>query len=143
MRSMQPGSQGSIVVGVPAVAVDTARGERRGGSGRAYRNGLLMCARVQLTICCDDRLGLARHERRHVLVSFRDPLDNGLRVELIQLVRRRGAAARRVADSVEPIEIVLDEPAGERRRITGRLQPPAVRHGRLRDIEFGLRELPQ
>jgi hypothetical protein len=25
-------------------------------------------------------------------------------------------------------------------RIVGRLQPPQVRHGQLRDIEFGLRE---
>ena len=71
---------------------------------------------------------------------FHEPLDDGLRVVLTQLVRRRGAAARRVAERAEPIEVVVDDPHGERQRIVGHLQPPQVRHGQLRAIEFELRQ---
>jgi hypothetical protein len=117
------------------------RGERCSGWGRAYRNGQLVCAHVRITIGHDNRLGLTRDERRYVIARFQDDLEKGLRSELVRLVRRRGAAARRVADSLETIELVLDEPRAERPRIIGRLQSPQLRHGQLRDIEFGLREL--
>jgi hypothetical protein len=39
-----------------------------------------------------------------------------------------------------PIVVVIDDPRHGRERIVGRLKPPDVRHGDLRDIEFGLRE---
>jgi len=115
--------------------------EQRYRWGRAYRDGRLVCARVHITIGHDDRLGLTRHERRYVVARFQERLDGSLRTELTQLVRRRGAAARRIAETLETIELVLDHPHREHERIVGRLQPPQLRHGQLRDIDFGLREL--
>jgi hypothetical protein len=112
------------------------------GWGRAYRAGRLVCSRVQVTIGHDDRLGLTRRERRYVSARFQaERLDRVLRTELLGLLRRRGAASYRMAERIDPIEIVIDDPDGDRHRVVGRLQPPLLRHGRLRDIEFGLREL--
>jgi hypothetical protein len=105
--------------------------------GRAYRAGRLICGCVHVAVSHDDRLGLAPRER--CLVRFHEPLDDDLRSELTQLVRRRGAAARRAVERVDPIEVVVDDPHGERRRIVGHLQPPQMRHGQLRDIDFELR----
>jgi hypothetical protein len=59
---------------------------------------------------------------------------------MIALLRRRGAAARRIADALDTIELVLDDVDGAPHRIVSKLQPPQARHGRLRDIEFGVRE---
>jgi len=42
---------------------------------------------------------------------------------------------------MEPIQIVVDDPRRERARIVGRIEPPQVRCGDLREIECGLREL--
>ncbi len=112
-----------------------------GNLGRAYRGGQLVCACVRVIVDLDGRLGLAPRERRFVRVRFHEPLEDGLRAELFWLLRRRGAAARRAAERVDPIELVVDDFHGEHRRIVGWLQPPQVRHGQLRDIEFGLREL--
>jgi hypothetical protein len=111
------------------------------GWGRAYRAGWLVCARVQVTIGHDDRLGLTRRERRYVSARFQERLDRALRTELIGLLRRRGAAGYRMAERIDPIELVVDAPDGGYHPVVGRLQPPLLRHGRLRDIEFGLREL--
>jgi hypothetical protein len=112
------------------------------GWGRAYRAGRLVCARVQVTIGHDDRLGLTPRERRYVSARFQaERLDRALRTELIGLLRRRGAASYRMAERIDPIEIVVDAPGGGCHRVVGRLQPPLLRHGQLRDIEFGLREL--
>lgn len=121
-------------------ATNEPRSGQRSGWARAYRDGKVACARVHVTIGRDDRLGLARHERRDVCVRFQDRIDDPLRSELVALVRRRGAAARRIADALETIELVLDHPDGEGQHITGRLQPPQLRHGRLRDIEFRLHQ---
>jgi hypothetical protein len=107
--------------------------------GRAYRAGRLVCGSVHVTVRVDGRLGLAPRERRVVGVRFHEPLDDDLRSELTQLMRRHGAAARRVVERVDPIEVVIDDPHGERQRIIGHLEPPQVRHGRLRDIDFELR----
>jgi hypothetical protein len=107
--------------------------------GRAYRAGRLICGCVHVTVSLDGRLGLAARERRSVRVRFHEPLDDELRSELTQLVRRRGAAARRAVQRVDPIEVVVDDPHGERQRIIGHLQPPQTRHGQLRDIDFELR----
>jgi hypothetical protein len=128
-----------LTIDVPGVmAGDRHRHDR----GRAYREERLVCARVQLTSGRDDdRLGLAGHERGYVLARFCDGLDPALRAELTELVRRRGPAAKRFAETLAPIEIVVEDPHRGRRRIVARLQPPQLRRGDLRDIEFGLREL--
>ncbi|MGI9099035.1 MAG: hypothetical protein ACR2H2_11205 [Solirubrobacteraceae bacterium] len=136
------GSQPTLVVGRdPAKAMDTQPAGRRCRVGRAYRAGRLVCGCVHVTVSIDGRLGLTQRERRLVLVRVHEPLDDGLRRELALLVRRRGAAARRVAEELDAIELVVDDPLSGRERIVGRLLPPLVRHGQLRDIEFGVREL--
>ena len=109
--------------------------------GRAYRAGRLICGWVQVTLSDDERLGLTQQERRVVRLRFHEPLDDGLRCELTQLMRRRGAAAGRAAERIDPIEVVVDDPDAERERIFGRVEPPQVHHGRLGDIEFALRKL--
>jgi hypothetical protein len=116
--------------------------QQRHAWGRAYRDGRLVCWRVHVTIGHDEaRLGLAPRERRYVTARFRERLDRDLHAELVQLVRRRGAVARRVADTLAPIVIVVDDPRHGRERVVGRLQPPQVRYGDLGDIEFVVREL--
>jgi hypothetical protein len=113
--------------------------EQHARLGRAYRAGRLVCGCVHVTVLLDGRLGLAPRERRLVRVRFHEPLDDDLRSELTQLVRWRGAAARRAVERVDPIEVVVDDPHGERQRIVGHLQPPQMRHGQLRAIEFELK----
>jgi hypothetical protein len=115
--------------------------ERRHVWGQAYRDGSLICGRVQVTFGPDDRLGLAPRERRNVVARFEDRLHPVLRSELIELARRRGAAARRAAERIEPIVLLVGGPRQDRERIVGRLVPPQVRRSDLRDVEFGLREL--
>ena len=107
--------------------------------GRAYRSGRLICGWVQVTISDDERIGLTAKERCLVRVRFHEPLDDGLRSELTQLLRRRGAAAGRAAERIDPIEVVVDDPGGQPERVIGHLHPPQVRHGRLRDVEFELK----
>lgn len=109
--------------------------------GRAYRDGQLVCTRVHVTIGRDHRLGLAEHERRYVLARFQEQLDDALHTELIQMVRRRGTAARRIAENLQPIELVVEDPHRGRQRMVGHLQPPQLRFGELREIEFSVREL--
>jgi len=117
--------------------------EQRHAWGRAYRDGSLVCTRVRVTFRRDDRLGLAPRERRYVATRFLDRVHPDLRAELIELARRRGAAARRAAERIEPIVVVIDDPRHGRERITGRLQSPQVRRGDLGEVEFGLRESAQ
>jgi hypothetical protein len=119
--------------------VGTFRADQCCRLGRAYRAGRLICECVHVTVLRDGRLGLAPHERRVVRVRFHEPLDDGLRDELIQLVRRRGAAARRVVERADAIEVVVDDPHGGCERIVGHVEPPQMRHGQLRAIEFELR----
>jgi hypothetical protein len=117
--------------------------EQRYAWGRAYRDGLLVCWRVHVTIVRDEaRIGLAPHERRYVTARFRERLDSALHAELVALARKRGAAGRRVAERMEPIVIVVEDPHRGRQRMVGRLQPPQVRGGDLCDIEFAVREVP-
>jgi len=111
--------------------------------GRAYRAGRLVCARVCITIGYDDRLGLTRRERRYVIARFQDHFDGLLRDELVELVRHRGAAALRVAERIDPIEFVIDDADLGYPVIVGCLQRPQIRHGQLRDVKFGVRELTQ
>jgi hypothetical protein len=127
----------------PARAIDTENRRRehtRGTPGRAYWSGRLVCGCVRVTIRLDDRLGLTQQERRHVGVRFHEPLDDDVRAELGRLVRQRSSAARRAAERIDPIEVVVHDPHGTHTRIVGWLEPPQVRNGQLRDIEFGLRE---
>jgi hypothetical protein len=114
--------------------------EQRYAWGRAYRDGSLVCSRVHVTFGHDDRLGLAPRERRYLVARFQDRLHPTLRSELVELARRRGAAARRAAERMEPIVIVVDDPRHGRDRIVARLQPPQTRRGDLRDVGFELRE---
>src|SRR5258708_6125248 len=81
--------------------------EQRYGWGRAYRDGEIVFARVHLTIGRDGRLGLTRYERRYVVARFLERLHPSLRAELTEPARRRGAAARRTADRMDPIEVVF------------------------------------
>ena len=109
--------------------------------GQAYRDGSLVCGRVQVTFGRDERLGLAPCERRVVVARFEDRLHPTLRSELFELASRRGAAARRAAERIEPIVLLVGDPRHGRERIVGRIMPPQVRRGDLRDVEFGVREL--
>jgi hypothetical protein len=117
--------------------------EQSYGSARAYRDGHLVAGRVRLIVDHDVRVGLAPRERRRrsLRAAFVERVDPALRAELVAVARRRGAAARRAADRMEPIEVVIDDPHRGRQRIVGRVQPPQVRHGDLCDIEFAVREL--
>ncbi len=114
---------------------------RRHAWGQAYRDGSLVCGRVHITFGRDERLGLAPRERRTVLARFEDRLHPALRAELAELARRRGAAARRAAERMEPIVLTVGDPRESRERIVGRIVPPQTRRGALRDIPFELREL--
>jgi hypothetical protein len=117
--------------------------EQRYGWAQAYRNGRLVAGRVRLTVDHDVRLGLAPRERRRrsLRAAFIERVDPDLRAELVAVARHHGAAARRAADRMEPIEVVIEDPHRGRRRIVGRVQPPEIRHGDLCDIEFAVREL--
>jgi hypothetical protein len=107
-------------------------------SAQAYRDGQLVCVRVTVTVATDDRLGFAPRERRRVVgTRFTERVDPKLRGELVAVVRRRGAAARRAADRIAPIEVI----DSEGRRIVARVQPPQVCHDDLSDIVFAVREL--
>jgi hypothetical protein len=119
--------------------------EQRYAWGRAYRDGSLVCGRVHVTFRRDDRLGLAPRERRHVAARFLDRVHPDLRAELAELARRRGSAARRAAERIEPIAIVIDDPCLGRERIVAQIEPPQVRlcYGALGDVEFELREPSQ
>jgi hypothetical protein len=125
----------------PEDASGAQRTNQRRRLARAYRSGRLICGWVQVTISDDERLGLTQQERQVVRLRFHEPLDDGLRAELAELLRRRGAAARRAAERIDPIEVVVDDPHGARQRILGLVQPPQAHHGRLRDIEFALRRV--
>jgi hypothetical protein len=125
----------------PADAGGTRRTNQCRRLARAYRSGRLICGWVQVTISDDERLGLTQQERQVVRLRFHEPLDDGLRAELAELLRRRGSAARRAAERIDPIEVVVDDPHGARQRILGSVQPPQAHHGRLRDIEFALRRV--
>jgi len=114
---------------------------RRHAWGQAYRDGSLVCARVRVTFSRDERLGLAPRERRTVIARFEDRLDPALLAELAELARRRGAAALRAAERMEPIVLMVGDRRNDRERIVGQIAPPQTRRGDLRDVEFAVREL--
>jgi hypothetical protein len=108
---------------------------------RAYRDGKLLCGRVDLRVSDSARIGLTARERREIFVRFLERIAPELRRELDGLVRRRGEIARRVAERMQAIELVADDLERGDVRIVGHLQPPLRRHGELYEIEFGLREV--
>lgn len=128
-----PRSQADIETGHPQIA-------RRYCWAHACRDDEVLCGRVELTVKADSRLGLAPRERRRVAMRFLEHLHPTLRRELAELVRRRGSAARRAAERLDPIELVFDDPCAGLQRITGWLEPPHLRHRDLHEIEFGFRE---
>ena len=106
----------------------------------ACRDTEVVCGRVELTVATDTRLGHTARERRSFAVRFLDGVETRLRAELTQLVRRRGAVARRAAERMDPIDLVVGDPPLGLQRIVGCVQPPQARHGYLHDIEFDLHE---
>ena len=133
-------SEGGVTSHAPP-CVEPSLGAGHWRVGRAYRAGRLICGCVQVAIQFDDRIGLTRRERRTVRVRFCEPVDDDLRTELAELARRRGRASERAAERIAPIELVIDDPTGERERLTARLRPPHRRHGQPREIEFGFGHL--
>lgn len=117
--------------------------EQHYGWARAYRDDRLVAGRVRLTIDHDVRVGLAARERRRraVRAVFTERVDPALRAELAAVARRHGAAARRAADRMAPIEIVIEDPYRGRQCIVGRVEPPQQHRDDLDEIEFGVREL--
>ena len=138
-----PATSPAPILGLTARArvapTDHALMARRSCPAHACRHSAVVCGYVELIATTDSRLGLTARERRSFTVRFVDRLDAGLRAELTELVRRRGAAARRAAERMQPIEVVFDDPLRGLQRITGWVQPPQRRTGDLRDIQFGLR----
>lgn len=114
--------------------------ERRHRRARAYRDGELICGRVDLTIALDARLGLAPRERRQLIARFVERLAPAFRRELEQLTRRRGAGARRLGDRLDSIELVFDDPQREGHRLKARIEPPQWRRWELSENEFVIRE---
>jgi hypothetical protein len=114
--------------------------EQRYAWGRAYREGSLVCGRVHVRIGRHDSLGITRYGRRYVSARFLDRLHPELRAELTELACRDGSTARRAAERMQPIVVVIDDPCLGRERIVGRIEPPQVRRGFLGEVEFGLRE---
>jgi hypothetical protein len=108
---------------------------------RAYRDGELVCGRVDLRVSDSGRVGLTARERREIAVRFLERIAPELRRELDGLVRPRGEVARRAAEQMQAIELVADDLQRGDVRIVGHLQPPQRRHGELYEIEFGVREL--
>lgn len=128
-----------FICGSAPAVIDTGPtlGAGRWRIGRAYRAGRLVCGCVHVTVSLDERVGLTERERRVIRVRFHEPVDDQLRIELTELVRRRGRASYRAAERISPIELVVDDPQSELERVVGCLQPPQRRHGQLREIEFG------
>ena len=133
-------STGSDPAGMLALEGGRKLTGRRSCSAYACRDDEVVCGHVELTVDADMRPGLTARERRCVTVRFLDRLEPALRAELTELVRRRGAVARRAAERMDPIEIVFDDPCLGLQRIVGSIQPPQRRNGDLHDIQFGLRE---
>jgi len=94
---------------------------------------------VHVRIGGSDNLGIARYGRRYVAARFLDRLHPQLRTELTELASRDGPDARRAAEGIQPIVVVIDDPS-RGREIVGSIEPPQVRRGFLGDVEFGLRE---
>lgn len=103
--------------------------------GSAYRDGRVVCARVAVTVVTD------APSARHVLVRFVDGVDRQLRGELQRLTARRGTFAIRLAERLDPVEIVGRDARGALQwRLVGRLERPTAHCWPPTDGEFWLRE---
>ncbi len=103
--------------------------------GSAYRDGRLVCSRVVVTVVAD------APSARHVLVRFAGGVDQQLRGELQRLMARRGAFAMRLAQKLDPVEVVgRNAEGGLQWRLVGRLERPAAQYWPPTDTEFWLRE---
>jgi hypothetical protein len=136
---LHPTLPASLSQPLPAAA-DVPLAERRHRRARAYRDGELICGRVDLTISLDARLGLAPRERRQLIARFVERLAPAFRHELEQLVCRRGAAAARIGDRIGPIKLVIEDPLQDGQRLVGHLEPPQWRRRELSKTEFVIRE---
>lgn len=110
--------------------------------GQIYRNGKLVCSRARVTIGDHYRsLGLAARERCFVTVAFREGTEVHLRGELSKLIKQRGAAAKRTAERLEPIVVVVQDNELGERRIEGVVRPLTTRPvGDLANIDFPVRQ---
>lgn len=98
----------------------------RSGSARVFRGDQCVCEHAEVQVSRENRrLGLTAAERCLVRVRFVGQVEPELRDDLVGIVERRGAAAERYADRIEPIVIAL---AGE--QIEVRLKPPHI-HRRI------------
>lgn len=114
--------------------------EQRYAWGRADRRGRPVCARVVVTIVADVRLGRSdRPAPRRVEARFLEGLDPALRDELDRRVRCRGASGQRLAERLQPIELVVADRHRGEQRVAGYLEPPVRRSGPLEEIDFRLR----
>jgi len=103
--------------------------------GRAYRDGAVVCDRVQVTVTeSDDRLGLAPWERQYATVRFLRGIQPEFRRQLVQVLRRRGARSRRAAEALGPIELEVQGA----HRLAARIEPPIARHAALEQTAFRL-----
>jgi hypothetical protein len=103
--------------------------------GSAYRDGRVVCARVAVTVVTD------APSARHVRVRFVDGVDRQLRGELYRLTARRGTFAIRLAERLDPVEIVGRDAHGALQwRLVGRLERPTAPRWPPTDSEFWLRE---
>jgi hypothetical protein len=103
--------------------------------GSAYRDGQLVCARVAVTVVAD------APSARHVLVRFVDGVDQQLRGELQRLMARRDVLASRLAELLDPVEIVGRDSHGSLQwRLVGSVERPAARCWPPTDTDFWLRE---
>jgi len=103
--------------------------------GSAYRDGRLVCERVVVTVVAD------APSARHVLVRFVGGVDQQLRGELQRLMARRGAFALRLAEKLDPVEVVSrNAEGGLQWRLVGRLERAAAQYWPPTDTEFWLRE---
>lgn len=110
--------------------------------GQVYRDGSLICDRARVTLPTDEHPGGEPRQRRTVIARFEGRLHPMLRAELTELTSCQGTvAARRLAEGIEPIVLLLGDPHHQRERIVGRLLPPQVPGNELREIEFRVREL--
>lgn len=117
--------------------------EQRYAWGRAYRGGQLLCSRVSVTVVSDVRVAPGSSLPPRVRVRFLEGVDSAFRDELEELTRARGMRCRRLAENLEPVEIVWEEPNGWRtggkRTRVGRLEPPTTHSAPLEDTGFQLR----
>jgi hypothetical protein len=103
--------------------------------GSAYRDGRVVCTRVVVTVVT------GAPSARHVLVRFVDGVDRQLRGELQQLTARRGTFATRLAERLDPVEIVGRDAHGALQwRLIGRLERHTAHRWPPADREFLLRE---